>query len=71
MRNPSDKAQDFHLNLKDALELPAGAASSFIVDQPFAQQQPALHWQADRVVSLHLKPFEVETFESEIAAVTP
>jgi hypothetical protein len=64
VRNPSDKAQDFEVNLKHALELPAGAASSFAVTQPFAAQQPVLHWSADGSVSLHLKPFEVETFES-------
>jgi hypothetical protein len=69
LRNPSNTAQDYQLNLRSALELPAGAPTTFQVDQPFASPHPAsLGWQADRVVSVHLKPFEVHTFESDASA---
>ena len=70
-----DKAsdgQDYQLNLKSALELPAGAPTSFQVKQPFESAHPApLGWQADRIVSVHLKPFEVHTFESDKSATHP
>jgi len=66
VRNPSDKAQDFNLRLRHALELPDGANASFTVTQPFAAQEPTLHWSADNTILLHLKPFEVETFESGV-----
>jgi hypothetical protein len=65
LRNPSDHAQDFQLNLNSALELPAGAPSSFQVEQPFARDpQPVAHWPADRPISLHLKALEVRIFET-------
>jgi hypothetical protein len=65
LRNPSDHAQDFQLNLKSALELPPGARASFPVEQPFARDsQPVMHWPADRPISLHLKAFEVRIFET-------
>ena len=65
LRNPSDHAQDFQLNLNSALELPPGAPSSFQVEQPFARDpQPVMHWPADRPISLHLKAFEVRIFET-------
>ncbi|MBT9330109.1 enterotoxin [Paracidobacterium acidisoli] len=72
VRNPSNAAQDFSLNLRSALELPAGAASSFTVSEPFqAQGGSAAHWQAEKTVVLHLKPFEVRTFESEPSTARP
>jgi hypothetical protein len=69
LRNPSNIAQDFHLKLSTALELPPHTPSSFNVEQPFqSPRPPALHWQAERGVALHLKPFEVHTFQFEISA---
>lgn len=66
VRNPSDHIQNFKLNLKSALELPAGTATSFKVEQPFSSTHPApLHWQANRTISLHLNPFGVQTFEAD------
>jgi hypothetical protein len=72
VRNPSNAAQDFSLNLRSALELPAGAPNSFTVREPFQSQggSPA-HWQAEHTVVLHLKPFEVRTFESDTSAARP
>jgi hypothetical protein len=72
LRNPSGTAQDYQLNLRSALELPAGAPTSFKVEQPFeSAKPPSLGWQADRIVSVHLKPFEVHTFESDKSARHP
>jgi hypothetical protein len=70
LRNPSNVAQDFQLNLRSALELPAGAPASFKVGEPFeTPQRASMSWQADRVVSVHLKPFEVHIYESDASAM--
>lgn len=72
LRNPSNVAQDYQLNLKDALELPEGVPTSFLVEQPFEENHPAqLRWQATKSVTIHLKPFEVHSFESDTPAARP
>jgi hypothetical protein len=72
VRNPSDHPQDFQLNLSSMLELPPGAPAQFAVEQPFeASGSSRLQWQADRSVSLHLKPFEVQIFESHTSSARP
>ena len=72
LRNPSDHAQQFQLDLNHALEPPADAKKSFTVQQPFETSQAApLHWQANHAVSISLKPFEVRVFESKTSAVQP
>lgn len=64
LRNPSNAAQDFQLNLANALELPQKEASVFDVYQPFDASAVHFHWQANRTTSLRLKAFEVRTFEA-------
>jgi hypothetical protein len=65
LRNPSNMAQDFSLQLAAALQLPQGAAESYQVHNPFGQPgESTTQWHAHRTVSIHLKPFEVKTFES-------
>ncbi len=72
VRNPSDHPQDFQLNLSSMLELPPGTPTQFAVEQPFeASGSGRLQWQADRSVSLHLKPFEVQIFESHTSSARP
>ena len=72
LRNPSDRPQDFQLNLRGALELPAGAPVSYRVEQPFAPSHPnSLQWEADRAISISLRPFEVRTFESQTSPTHP
>lgn len=64
LRNPSDRAQEFQLNLRRALEIPAQGPASYQVEQPFAASQTGqILWPADGAVSIALKPFEVRTFE--------
>ncbi|HEX4037678.1 MAG TPA: enterotoxin [Acidobacteriaceae bacterium] len=64
VRNPSSAAQDFSLDLEKALELPPGAGRAFTVRQPFAPAKSGTEsWEANRMVSLHLKPFEVRVYE--------
>lgn len=65
LRNPSNKAQDFRLNLKTALQLPEGVPDTYTVTLPFAASGKELHWRADRTVPIHLNPFQVLTLESD------
>ena len=65
LRNPSNVAQDLDLDLENVLELPETAATAFEVEQPFDPSAKHLHWQAIGTVSIHLRPFEVCTFESD------
>ena len=63
LRNPSDKPQDFSLDLAAALELPAGAPTSYTAADPFTTDAP-LKIEAARPATIHLTPFEVTTLES-------
>lgn len=66
LRNPSDRAQTFALEPGTALELPADAAKSFAVRQPFASPGTVPeHWRAGENVSIRLAPFEVRVYESD------
>jgi hypothetical protein len=72
LRNPSNLAQNFPLDLKGALELPAGAPGAFTIELPFqSPQRASMRWRADRTISLHLKPFEVLTLESHTPGMQP
>ncbi|MGB7134778.1 MAG: enterotoxin [Acidobacteriaceae bacterium] len=65
LRNPSNKAQDFSLDLAKGLELPPGARRAFAVRQPFAAAQAGTEsWNANNAVYLQLRPFEVRVYES-------
>jgi hypothetical protein len=65
LRNPSDRAQDFSLDLRRALELPRGTAISGVARDPFNDsQESAMHLDARGSNSIHLAPFQVRTFEA-------
>jgi hypothetical protein len=65
LRNPSDRPQEYRLNLNRALELPTIPAAPYSVEQPFALPRSAfLFWSGQEIVPIELKPFEVRTFES-------
>jgi hypothetical protein len=66
LRNPSDKAQDFTLDIGQAFELPAGAPQHYMAHSPWASDasQPAVDLVAGEVHTFHLAPFEVLTLEA-------
>ena len=66
LRNPSDKAQDFVLDVASAFELPAGAARSYMAKSPWAvdASQAAIELRAGEGHTFHLAPFEVLTLEA-------
>ena len=64
LRNPADHAQDYHLMLGEALELPEGAKGRYVASFPFKVANGApLKVTATEPVPIHLGAFEVTTLE--------
>jgi hypothetical protein len=66
VRNPSDKPQDFWIDIGKAFELGEGAATRYLARSPWSEDaaQPALHLEAGDPFSIHLGPFQVVTLEA-------
>jgi hypothetical protein len=66
LRNPSDKAQDFTVDIASAFELPVGAARGYVAKSPWATDasQAAIVLRAGEGHAFHLAPFEVLTLEA-------
>ncbi|MFZ2642203.1 MAG: enterotoxin [Verrucomicrobiia bacterium] len=66
LRNPDDQPHDFALDVGTAFELPAGAATKFMLKSPWAEdaQKPALAAEAGKPVRFTLKPFEILVFDA-------
>lgn len=63
LRNPSNKPQNFSLEIQHALELPANAARKYLAHDPWdAGFQPVM-LDAGHPVTIQLKPFEVRTLQ--------
>ena len=66
LRNPSDHAATFALEIGAAFELPAGAADYFQVSSPYADEpSPVRSMRAGGAVEIKLRPFEVLVMEFE------
>jgi len=67
LRNPSDKPQDFSIDLTSAFELPSGAPKSYTLKSVWSGTHSPLGSKpilaSDKQV-IHLNPFEVMTFEA-------
>jgi hypothetical protein len=65
LRNPSDQAQEFTLEIGSALELPASAARHYSARSPWADGAglPAMEFKAGEPQAIRLAPFEVKTLE--------
>jgi hypothetical protein len=61
LRNPSDKSQDFAIDIAKAFELPAGADRKYVAHSPWQAdaKAPATTLQPGQVHTFELKPFEV------------
>jgi hypothetical protein len=64
--NPSDKPQDFRLDVGHAFELPADAARRFHAHSPWQDEAsgPAVELEAGVPHTLHLQPFQALTLEA-------
>jgi hypothetical protein len=70
LRNPSDKAQEFLLDVGKAFELPEHAARSYRAHSPWTADKgrAAIKLSAGKVRKVELKAFEVMTLDCEKAA---
>jgi len=69
LRNPSDKPQEFLLDVGKAFELPGYAARSYWTHSPWAadKAQAAIRLRAGKAHRVALKPFEVLTLDCAAA----
>ncbi|MGB6745584.1 MAG: enterotoxin [Terracidiphilus sp.] len=67
LRNPSDREQEFLLDVGKAFELPEGAARSYRAHSPWASDkgQASIRLRAGETQKIVLKPFEVLTLDAE------
>jgi hypothetical protein len=67
MRNPSDRVQEFSLDVGQAFELPLHAPQNYRAHSPWAADQAAvpLDLRAGHAQRFQLKPFQVLTLEAE------
>jgi hypothetical protein len=70
LRNPSDKAQDFSLDVGKAFELPDHAARSYSARSPWLvdKGKTAIRLDAGQVYRVELRPFEVMTLEAKASS---
>ena len=66
LRNPDDRPADFVLDLAQAMELPPGAAPTYLLKSPWRDDaaKPALEVQSGKPTTIHLQPFEAVVFEA-------
>jgi hypothetical protein len=66
LRNPSDKAASFSVDVRQAFEIPADGPVTYRARSPWKEDQarPAVELQAGKPHSFELKPFEVLTLEA-------
>jgi hypothetical protein len=66
LRNPSDRPQDFLVDVNTAFELPADAPKNYEARSPWQQdrQEHSITLSANLPYTFHLKPFQVLTLEA-------
>lgn len=65
LRNPSDQAQDFTVDVAQAFELPKGSPGRYIAHSPWTSDKgPDIPLEAGRRHTFHLGPFQVMTLEA-------
>lgn len=66
LRNPSDHAQEFSLDVDNVFQLPPDAARTYRARSPWAarQAQPVITLHAGQAKTIHLAPFQVLTLNA-------
>ncbi len=66
LRNPGATAQDFTIDVGKAFELPAGAPTRFLAQNPWkaGASEPPVELEAGKPHTFHLAPFEVLNLEA-------
>ncbi|HTD27978.1 MAG TPA: enterotoxin, partial [Xanthomonadaceae bacterium] len=70
LRNPSDRAQTFALDVSAALELPKDAGKVWIVSPVYTTNATTQSLQAGKTVEVNLEPFEVVVWNLRPQGVT-
>lgn len=65
LRNPSDKQQDFVLEIQAVFELPSEAPHEYIATNPWDRGQRVRPLRAGEPLRIRMKPFEVRTLEAQ------
>lgn len=68
LRNPSDKPATISIDIAKAFELPANAATKYVLKSPWKSDvaKPEIKATAGKIVTFKLKPFEVLTFDAKV-----
>jgi hypothetical protein len=66
LRNPSDKPQDFVVDIGKAFELPPTASQRYLAKSPWTEDvaQQAVNLDAGQPFTFHLAPYQVLTWEA-------
>lgn len=64
LRNPSDKKQDFLLDIKTAFELPPNVPLDYVATDPWNMAEKAQVLRVGQPIRISMKPFEVRTLEA-------
>lgn len=65
LRNPNDIKQSFKLDVATAFELPQGAATTYALTSPYADQRvQKMNVATGKPVTIELQPFEVLVFDA-------
>jgi hypothetical protein len=66
LRNPSDQAQDFVVDVNKAFELPPDAHKTYEARSPWQEdrQKPSITLSANTPYTFHLRPFQVLTLDA-------
>jgi hypothetical protein len=66
LRNPSDKSATIQIDIAAAFELPANAATRYMLKSPWKADasKPGINSVAGKSIAIELQPFEVLTFDA-------
>ena len=65
LRNPSDKQQDFRLDIEAVFELPSDAPHEYAATDPWNSAEKVQTLRAGEPILIQMRPFEVRTLEAE------
>jgi hypothetical protein len=65
LRNPSDKQQDFRLDIEAVFELPSDAPREYAATDPWNSAEKVQTLRAGEPIRIQMRPFEVRTLEAE------
>jgi hypothetical protein len=65
LRNPSDKPQDFRLDIEAVFELPSDAPYEYAATDPWNSAEKVQTLRVGEPIRIQMRPFEVRTIEAQ------